>query len=417
MPHGLGAASCSGNCSSGEGVLRSQYVDLEYEGRWQSGRPMDGLYAIRYKGQEYFARYEDGRPVEGTKFYPHGNFELDYFTGEWQKIYDPFAQQEVTFPYRGIYHSITGATLTGEFFAIPSRGMLKSVYEKNPDAALNMAVANVIFVGQLAYKGQKEVTTLARKNYFIGSPLMGGGAGGLQPSDAGMLVAFKRELESEQAAQERASHYAKQNSFNFSDVIALAATVAATSYGVSAGLTSDSAAYLGHGAYKLVAEGDASGLSGLDQNLEFEQQKQSVNQDIQEKVAAIERDYARPNRQQPASQRAAEATKRLPSATVELVKPVRAPKKELTQAETPSVGKASVELETSGSTGMFFPYEQALDLAETKAANAAHALCRQDYGGRLLSDSGSMAKKECRQHTSREEYKCDVSLIFTCERR
>jgi hypothetical protein len=410
MPHGLGEADCLGDCNNGVGTLSSKYIDLKYQGPWRKGEPSTGNYAITYKGIPFEAHYKNGMLVDGTKFYSHSNFELDHFTGKWQSYFDPFSQKTIIFPFRGIYYSITGAQLIGDFYAIPSRGMLKGHYEKNPDAALRMSSANLIFIGKLAYKGREEITTLASKGYFIGSPLMNGPYGSLKPSDAGILAQFKRELVSEKNSQQRARFRAEQNKMDFSSIIAIAATIAATSAGVSAGLTTDSAAYLGSGIYSLAADGDGSDLAEWEQHIQLEKKKELVTQQVQSNVNEIEQTYIPRTQSQPTTVfPSGQRNIKRQSVTVERQQP--------SASRSKGAERVSVDIEATGATDMYFPYEQSLDLAETKALNKAYALCRSDYSGRLLSDSGTLAKKDCKKHPTLEEYKCNAAVIFVCERR
>jgi hypothetical protein len=50
-------------------------------------------------------------------------------------------------------------------------------------------------------------------------------------------------------------------------------------------------------------------------------------------------------------------------------------------------------LETSGTTGGYFAYEQALNLSQTSAENRAHSMCRNGHNGRLKSSSSNIVKK------------------------
>ncbi|UTW12540.1 hypothetical protein [Marinobacterium rhizophilum] len=71
-----------------------------------------------------------------------------------------------------------------------------------------------------------------------------------------------------------------------------------------------------------------------------------------------------------------------------------------------------VSIEAKGTTGMYFEYDQALDLSETNAYNAASGSCASQ-DGRLKEGSGTMAKKSCDQNKN-DEYKCNVTMLFTC---
>ena len=74
-----------------------------------------------------------------------------------------------------------------------------------------------------------------------------------------------------------------------------------------------------------------------------------------------------------------------------------------------------VSLEAHGTTNMHFAYEQALDLAETNAYNTAASSCAAQHG-RLEKGSGTMAKKNCKENAS-GEYRCEVNMLFTCNKK
>lgn len=390
MPHGLGSAECqSGDCSNGVGTLYSPFAKVTYHGQWNGGDIGSGLYTIHYKEQEFTTLYQDGRPVSGTKFYPHTNGELDYFTGEWTQYYDPFSKQTITFPHEGVYHSTTGATLTGEFYAIPSRGMFKHIYEENPDTALRHSAANILFIGKVSYQGEEEITTLASTDYLISTPFISSKYSGLKPSDAGMLAQFKRDLESEQQAQQNAKVQEQRNSFDFGRIIAIAATVAVASsdfsdLGPDVSMLSSSMNDL-----------TSTGRTPAQQKATFIQHKEQVTTQVQSNVNRIEQRYAPPPNPKPRSQKT--ITKSQPSKSV--AKPVQS---------------TDISIETNGTTGSYFTYEQALDLSQTNAENKAYSLCRSDHNGRLKSNSGNMAKKNCQQN--KNEFRCNVTMIFVCQK-
>ncbi|CAA0080817.1 Uncharacterised protein [Zhongshania aliphaticivorans] len=74
-----------------------------------------------------------------------------------------------------------------------------------------------------------------------------------------------------------------------------------------------------------------------------------------------------------------------------------------------------VSLEAYGTTDMHFAYDQALNLAETNAYNAAASSCAAQ-NGRLEKGSGTMAKKNCKENGS-GEHRCEVNMLFTCNKR
>jgi len=390
MPHGLGPAECkSGDCSNGVGSLYSPFAKVTYHGQWDGGEIGSGTYTIDYKGQEFTTLYKDGRPVSGTKFYPHINGELDYFTGEWTQYYDPFSKQTITFPHEGIYHSITGATLTGEFYAIPSRGMFKHIYEENPDTSLRHSIANILFIGKVSYQGEEEITTLAGTNYFIGMPFISSKYSGLKPSDASMLAQFKRDLKSEQQAQQNARVQDQGNGFDFGKIIAIAATVAVATSDFS-DLGPDVSMFSS-------TMGDFTNTQKTpeQQKASFIQHKEQVTTQVQSNVNKIEQRYAPLPKSKPHSQQ-----------TIARSKPV--------ETKVIAAQPTNINIEASGTTGSYFAYEQALDLSQTNAENKAHSMCRNDHNGRLKANSGNMAKKNCQQ--KKNEFRCNVTMIFVCQK-
>lgn len=84
-------------------------------------------------------------------------------------------------------------------------------------------------------------------------------------------------------------------------------------------------------------------------------------------------------------------------------------------AESSGVKYTHVSIEAHGTTDMHFPYEQALDLAETNAHNAAANSCA-DQGGRLEKGSGTLSKKNCAENAY-GEHRCDAYMLFTCVKR
>lgn len=90
------------------------------------------------------------------------------------------------------------------------------------------------------------------------------------------------------------------------------------------------------------------------------------------------------------------------------------------QQSAPSSAKpvarvVSVELQARGTTNMYFPYDQALNLATTNADNKARQQCRENYRGRITSLSNpNMVKKECDENRN-EQYRCVVQITHTCE--
>ncbi|QRV22880.1 hypothetical protein [Marinomonas foliarum] len=390
MPHGLGSAECqSGDCSNGVGTLYSPFAKVTYHGQWNGGEIGSGLYIIDYKDQEFTTLYKDGRPVSGTKFYPHPNGELDYFTGEWTQYYDPFSKQTITFPHEGVYYSATGATLTGEFYAIPSRGMFKHIYEENPDTSLAYSAANIIFIGKVSYQGEEEITTLASTDYLISTPFISSKYSGLKPSDAGMLAQFKRDLESEQQAQQNAKVQDQRNSFDFGRIIAIAATVAVASSDFS-DLGPDVSMFSSS-----MNDLTSTTRTPAQQKMAFIEHKEQVTTQVQSNVNRIEQRYAPLQKTKPHSQQT--TTKSQPSKSV--AKPLQ---------------PTNISIETSGTTGSYFAYEQALNLSQTNAENKAHSLCRSEHNGRLKMNSGNMAKKNCQQNNN--EFRCNVTMIFVCQK-
>lgn len=82
--------------------------------------------------------------------------------------------------------------------------------------------------------------------------------------------------------------------------------------------------------------------------------------------------------------------------------------------ETKGLRYTEISIEAKGTTSMYFEYDQALDLAETNAANEAANLCA-GHSARLMKGSGTMAKKNCVQNRN-DEHKCNVTMLFTCQK-
>jgi hypothetical protein len=90
----------------------------------------------------------------------------------------------------------------------------------------------------------------------------------------------------------------------------------------------------------------------------------------------------------------------------------RAVEKHAAPKEKEGLRYTEVSIEAKGTTSMHFEYDQALDLSETNAYNAASSSCASQ-NGRLKKGSGTMAKKSCDQNKN-DEYKCNVTMLFTC---
>ena len=294
MPHSIGYGKCSsGNCSNGLGTLTSKELGVSYTGLWRGGAINSGEYQVNFKGDEYTVLYKDGRPVSGIKFFNQHGHNLDFFNGSWQTYEDPFSKLTISFPNEGIYHSATGARYIGRFFAVPTRGVLKSHYEDNPDNSYRVSFANVIFTGELRFRGQAETVILGLENYVIGSSMVYGSYGtGLSKSDLNKIAEFKRRHQEEISAHNYARQSSKSSGFDFTQLIAVASAVSTAAYGIDSGLTSDSAAELGMGMYSLVADGNAEALSKATNNLEFDQSRIELQRQIDEEVKRIERQYA-----------------------------------------------------------------------------------------------------------------------------
>lgn len=81
----------------------------------------------------------------------------------------------------------------------------------------------------------------------------------------------------------------------------------------------------------------------------------------------------------------------------------------------PAARIVKVELQARGTTNMYFPYDQALNLATTNADTQARRQCRESYRGRITSLSNpNMVKKECDENRN-EQYRCVVQITHTCE--
>lgn len=81
----------------------------------------------------------------------------------------------------------------------------------------------------------------------------------------------------------------------------------------------------------------------------------------------------------------------------------------------PAARIVKVELQARGTTNMYFPYDQALDLATTNADTQARRQCRESYKGRITSlAKPNMVKKECDESRS-QQYRCVVQITHTCE--
>jgi len=297
MPHNVGYGDCiEGDCSDGQGILYSSDLGLKYKGRWDNGHISNGEYLIHYRGDEYTAKYQNGRPVQGVKFYnQHGN-KLDFFNGSWQSYYDPFSGNTIFFPDEGIYHSATGARYIGRFFAIPTRGHLAHWYKENPGSNHPWSYANVVFTGKLEYSQDSEIVVLARKDYPIGTSLVMGEYGtGLVTSDMENIAKLKQFYEKEKREQERYKRLDSQSDLDFTQMFAIAGAVSTVAYGVNSGLTSDSAAELGVGMYKLVSNGDTQQLEVAASNLKFDRSSEELEEQISQDVARIEAQYAAQN--------------------------------------------------------------------------------------------------------------------------
>ena len=84
-------------------------------------------------------------------------------------------------------------------------------------------------------------------------------------------------------------------------------------------------------------------------------------------------------------------------------------------AAKPAARIVKVELQARGTTNMYFPYDQALNLATTNADTQARRQCRESYRGRITSLSNpNMVKKECDENRN-EQYRCVVQITHTCE--
>ena len=125
---GAGATCVAGNCSSGQGTVRSA-EGTEYTGAWSGGRYVDGAYQLRYAGlpDKTFAvtmSAASQRPTEGT--FVRGRVQdtiygYSSFTGKMTTVFSPFAQAELATYASGKYTSNTGVVYDGEFQYIPVR--------------------------------------------------------------------------------------------------------------------------------------------------------------------------------------------------------------------------------------------------------------------------------------------------------
>ncbi|RBW48596.1 hypothetical protein [Marinobacter sp. F3R11] len=85
------------------------------------------------------------------------------------------------------------------------------------------------------------------------------------------------------------------------------------------------------------------------------------------------------------------------------------------KATKPAPKTVTTEIQTSGTTNMHFPYDQALNLATTNADTLARQQCRENHRGKIttLSDP-NMVRKECTANRN-DEYRCVVQITHTCE--
>ncbi|MGF1732575.1 hypothetical protein [Photobacterium kasasachensis] len=250
----------------------------------------------------------------GTASYKHNEQYTDTFKGEWQTYYDPFSKNMLSFPYKGQYESsLTGAVYRGVFFAVPTRGTLKAYFESDLDYIPAFNQANVVFIGEVSFKGQSETLVLSREDYHHGKPLVEGGWGNsLYKADADRLVQLKQRLKTELNEQDiardkmqKAIVKAKENAraraksasseSDYSGFFAFAGAIAAVAYGADAGLTSDSAAALGVGTYNLLSEGDASKLNDATKSLKYDTSERDLKLQLDKDIAEIKAKYAKQN--------------------------------------------------------------------------------------------------------------------------
>ncbi|WP_372966083.1 hypothetical protein [Marinobacter sp.] len=85
------------------------------------------------------------------------------------------------------------------------------------------------------------------------------------------------------------------------------------------------------------------------------------------------------------------------------------------KATKPAPKTVTTEIQTSGTTNMHFPYDQALNLATTNADTQARQECRENYRGKIITLSDpNMVRKECTANRN-DEYRCVVQITHTCE--
>ncbi|MCW8825938.1 MAG: hypothetical protein OQK78_05885 [Gammaproteobacteria bacterium] len=200
-------------------------MPIKYEGFFdKKNQPTSGNYVIEFKGRKYNTRYHDGLPTEGAKLYTNLSYQADIFVGEFKEYKDPYSKSRVAIPYKGEYTDHNGFKYTGTFISFPSMGMYAELYKKYPTARRS-PFANVVFVGTISYKGQKEVGIYVKESYLIGSQLSH-----FEPTDEtaikGLERKFKHEYSSHQSRLASAERAKRKSNVNWGKVFALAAGAA-----------------------------------------------------------------------------------------------------------------------------------------------------------------------------------------------
>jgi len=206
LPNERGIAVCvEGDCENGYGKMRAP-DQLEIEGRWKDGAVVDGYYQVSFDGKTVKTYYDRDVPSEGLLVFGYEH-DRDYFIGQLTRIKYPFRDLDVNYPSKGIYHHKNGAEFEGTFIFLPSMGgpegnynSNRYIFRKHPDTTgvsyldnrfyQVHLLGNLVFIGEIRYKGQSEYGVYAHENYRIGTKIKL-----VEVKDGDILTSFQQQYQ------------------------------------------------------------------------------------------------------------------------------------------------------------------------------------------------------------------------------